>query len=174
MPILESLKIGYKSQPAVTTKQGHQQRIMRKIGCKKNISALKLFSHHKAKHLKHIQVPKETVLLPQVNTTTSKCCHTCQRIGQTQNMLASSSRVLNVTVHRLIWHNMGSHQKVSAQSFTSRHSCGTAIGEVWLIFYSQPYLLYNVKLQLNIGAMYFKQSIVFIWTKATNSYQLCH
>lgn len=25
-----------------------------------------------------------------------------------KNMLASSSRVLNVTVHRLIWHNIGS------------------------------------------------------------------
>lgn len=44
MPILESLKIRYKSQPAVTTRQGHQKRRMRKIGCKKHFCSKVIFS----------------------------------------------------------------------------------------------------------------------------------
>lgn len=44
MPILKSLKIRYKSQPAVTTKQGHQKRRMRKIGCKKHFCSKVIFS----------------------------------------------------------------------------------------------------------------------------------
>lgn len=114
------LKVCYKSQPAVTTRQGHQKRIMRKTGCKKkHLCSKGIFSSQ-----------GKTVLSPQVNARSS--------IGQTYYMLASSSRVLNVTVHRLIWHNVR-----KSQSLISRHRCRTAISEVgWFFFFLQSTFFY--------------------------------
>ena len=113
MSIPPSPKVCYKSPPAVTKRQGHQKRIM---GKKEDVEKQKTF------------MLQSCFLITRQNISSTFRCQKkqscrrrwiqgqasavtlCQRVGQTYNMLASSWKVLNVTVHRLIWHNMGSRQ----------------------------------------------------------------
>lgn len=176
MSILLPLKVHYKSQTAVTTRQGHQKRLMKIIKCKKNKKQTRVIFSSQGKTFRAHWGAKRK----------QSCCHRWMQ-GQANADLLNTAALASVSDRPKIcfllcecWTlqcagwcgTTRAPVRRPERSFTSRHSCRTAVSEVWLIFLQSA--LSTVQIQTIAQHRCrrnknntFDQSIVFICTKAT-------